>query len=93
MISENIDRIKILSIMITGFLFSFCVILFYHIYYIQDKYGWIYNSTTIINNDIVISTVYLKDQFIFLGILFMFSIFSFIILILSQLIEREIRIE
>ena len=93
MISENIDKIKTLSILVTGYLFLSCCILFSHIYFTKDKYGWIYNSTVIVNNEITYQIVYIKDQFVFLSIMFLFTVFSFIILVLSRIIERELKIE
>jgi hypothetical protein len=88
---EKIDQIKVLAILVSAFLFLSCCIIFSEIYYTHEKYGWIYNTTTIINNEIIEETVYLKNMVSFLGLMFLITCFIFMIVILSQQIERDLK--
>jgi len=90
-IKENIDKIKILSTLVCSFLFLSCCIIFSEIYYTHKKYGWIYNTTIIINNEITKETVYLKNMVSFLGLMFLITCITFTIVILSQQIERNLK--
>lgn len=87
MSEEKVKRIIDMLTIVLGFMLMTFVFLVYDLIDKLGKYGWYYNSTYIINNEIISNTVQLKDNLIFISL----YLFILILLFLSMTMIKKIR--